>query len=184
MPVKLSINKKYTAVIAFLLVITIAAGVTVAYIAEKTEESNNTFVPVYVGSSPANNAEGVSVMNTGDIPAYLRATVVVNWVAVDGDGNSTGHYHSSSPKEGLDFEIEYDDTGAWLLRSDGYWYHRTPVGAGATSESLITSLARLSEAPEGYKLSVEILTAGIQAAPTTVVADVWGVTVDGILIKE
>ncbi len=177
-------NKRVTAILALLLITLFAAGATLAYVLERTDTSKNTFVPVYVDSAPANTAGGISVTNTGEATAYLRAAIVISWVSVDGEGNPTGHYHSATPVEGVDYSIDYDSTGAWLLRSDGFWYHRTPVGAGATAEVLIKGITRLTNPPEGYRLSVEILSTGLQASPTKVVEQTWGVTLEGVLITN
>ena len=184
MPKKISINKKVAAILVLsLLIIGVAVGTTVAYIVKSTEATKNNFVPVYVDSAPVYKSNGsVAINNIGEIPAYLRATVVVNWVLLDADGNATDTHHSLTPTEGVDYTITYDSTGAWLKLDGGFWYHRTPVGAGATTETLFSGFTRLTEAPEGYKLSLEILSTGIQSAPTAAVEDAWGVTVDGIVI--
>jgi hypothetical protein len=108
----------------------------------------------------------------------------VNWVLLDAEGNATNTYHSSTPVEGVDYTITYDSTGAWLKLDDGFWYHRTPVGAGATTETLFSGFTRLTEAPEGYKLSLEILSTGIQSTPIAAVEEAWGVTVEGIVIVK
>ena len=184
MPIKSSISKRTVAILASIIIISMAIGATVAYIVKRSEPSKNTFVPVYVDSEPKSTETGISVKNAGDITAYLRASVVVNWAEVDANGNATGHYYSLAPAEGVDYSISYDRKGAWMYGSDGFWYHKTPVGAGATAEDLILDIVRLSTPPEGYMLSVEVLTLGIQAAPTEVVAQAWGVTVDGILITK
>lgn len=184
MPRKISINKKIVAILVLsLLIISVAVGGTVAYIVRSTEAARNNFVPVYVDSAPVSLSDGkITINNTGEITAYLRAAVVVNWVLLDAEGNATNTYHSSTPVEGIDYQIEFDQTGAWIKHDDGFWYHRTPVGAGATTEVLLSGLTRLTEAPEGYKLSVEVLSTGIQSTPTAAVEEAWGVTVDGIII--
>ena len=172
-------NKKIALLILPILILTVAVGGTVAYIIERTIEVENTFAPVIVDSAPVGNAQGgVAVVNNGDIPAYLRAVVVVNWVAVDSDGNTTDHRHMDAPVEGVDYSIAYDTTGSWLKRSDGFWYCKEPINAGATTQALISSITRLSEPPEeGYVLFMEIATTGIQSVPSSAVEQAWGVTI-------
>jgi hypothetical protein len=186
MPKKISINKKIAAILVLsLLIISIAVGTTVAYIVKSTEATKNNFVPVYVDSAPVYKSNGsVAINNIGEVPAYLRATVVVNWVLLDADGNATDTHHSQTPVEGIDYTVTYDTTGAWLKLDDGFWYHRTPVGAGATTETLLSAITKLTEAPDGYRLSVEILSTGIQSTPIAAVEEAWGVTVDGIVIVK
>ena len=47
---------------------------------------------------------------------------------------------------------------------------------------LIKACTQLLEAPEGYSLKVEIISSTIQAEPTSVVQEQWGVTVaNGVL---
>lgn len=181
---KIRISKKTAAILALLLIISVAAGATLAYVLDRTDTTHNTFVPVYVDSEPVSDTAGISIANTGEAVAYLRASVVVNWVSVDSEGNPTGRYHSATPVEGVDYSINYDGTGAWIKLDDGFWYHRTPVGAGATAEVFIKDVTRLAEAPEGYKLSVEILSTGLQATPAEVVERTWGVTLEGVLITD
>jgi hypothetical protein len=175
-------NNLATVLILSLLIIFVAAAGTLAYFVDSTDSLDNSFVPVSVSCQPTQVSGGIGILNSGEIDAYIRATVVVNWVLLDAEGNATNTYHSSTPVEGIDYQIEFDQTGAWIKHDDGFWYHRTPVGAGATTEVLLSGLTRLTEAPEGYKLSVEVLSTGIQSTPTAAVEEAWGVTVDGIII--
>ena len=163
-----------------LLIVTVSVGVTLAYIVERTQEEKNTFTPVTVDSAPvATEFGGMAVQNTGDTTAYLRAAVLVNWVAVDEEGNATDRYHTEAPLAGVHYSITYDNTGAWKKGSDGFWYYASPVNAGAITSDLVPFVTRLTDAPEGYALSVEIVTTGIQATPIAAVEQAWNVTLNG-----
>lgn len=175
--------KKVTLLLLSLLIVVASVGVTLAYIVERSEEAENTFTPVLVDSEPVATTHGrMAVKNTGDVAAYLRAAVIVTWVSVDGEGNATGGYHASAPLEGVDYNITYDTTSSWQKGTDGYWYYTMPVEAGRVTMDLITAVARLTNPPEGYALSVEIVTTGIQTTPVEVVEQAWNVTVNGTSI--
>lgn len=179
--------KKMALLILLLLIFTVAVGSTIAYIIERTHEVENTFAPVIVDIAPVSGPQGtIAVMNNGDIPAYLRAVVVVNWVAVDSEGNITDHIHMDAPVEGVDYIITYDtSTGMWIKRSDGFWYYKEPINAGAKTLDLVSSITRLSEPPEdGYVLLMEIATTGIQSVPASAVEQAWGVTISGTTITN
>ena len=166
-----------------LLLVAGAVGVTLAYITERTQDEQNTFTPVTVDSAPvATEIGGMAVQNIGDTTAYLRAAVLVNWVAVDEEGNATDRYHTESPLAGVHYSISYDTTDAWQKGNDGFWYYQTPVEAGAITSDLVTFVTRLTEAPDGYALSVEIVTTGIQATPPAAVVQAWNVTLNGTSI--
>ena len=182
---KINLKKKKTVAVLLLslLILATAVGVTLAYIVEITATKENVFIPVEVDSEPVATAQGgLAVKNSGDIPAYIRAVVIVNWVAVDEEGNAAGGIHVNAPLEGVDYSATYDATGAWQKGSDGFWYYKAPVVVGKTTAPLVTSLARLTEPPAGYRLSVEVLSAGIQTTPAAAVETAWGVTLSGAAI--
>lgn len=171
-------------VLTLLILATTVAG-TVAYLRERSDTLENTLVPVMVDSAPVATATGgVAVQNTGDITAYLRAAVVVTWVAVDAEGNAGANHHADAPRLGSDYQITYQSTNGWQQGTDGFWYYTDPVGAGGTTPDLVDSVTRLDGAavPEGYRLSVEVVTSGIQASPTNVVQQTWNVSVFGTSI--
>lgn len=174
----------------FVLLCSVAAlltgfvGSTVAYLFTSTEEIENKFTPSSVTSEIEEDFDGnvksdVKVKNTGDIPAYIRAKYVVTWQ--DDEGNVYGQL----PVAGEDYSITLTLDG-WDVGSDGYYYWTSSVPVGDTTGILIDVCKPLKAAPaEGYTLSVEILAEAIQAEPSSVVAEAWGVTVaaDGTISK-
>ena len=163
-----------------LLIVGVAAGVTLAYMVERTPDAKNTFVPVTVDSKPVSTAQGrMAVMNQGDVTAYIRATVTVNWVSLDEEGNAAGTYHMNGPVDGVDFSITYDASGSWKKGTDGFWYYTAPVAAGSLTQDLIVSVVRMTDPPEGYGMSVEIMTTGIQSTPAQAVEQAWNVSLNG-----
>ena len=124
-----------------------------------------------------NVKKDVHIKNTGDVDAYIRATVIANWVSDD----KAGKIHSSSPKEGVDYSVEWGTEG-WKKFIDGFWYYENAVAPEDVTKNLIETSATITEAPEGYHLEIQILATAIQSTPVEVVEQEWGVTVEeGVL---
>ena len=147
---------------------------TVAYMQAQSSAKNAFTVAelnVEVDEKFANNVkEDVTVKNDGDVPAYVRAAIVVCWKDADGS------ILSDTPKPGQDYEMEIGK--GWTLGSDGYWYCPAPVAANAASPTLIVKCAPKTET-SGKRLCVDILAQGVQAEPSEAVASLWGASVDG-----
>ena len=117
----------------------------------------------------------VTVKNTGDIPALIRAKVVVNWIDGNGDivANPVGHSAT----------ISY---GSNWTQLNGYYYYNGIVAKGGSTENLVTSAK--AESGDQYTLQVEIIAEAIQATgfvdPTdanseTAVHNAWGHNFNG-----
>ena len=174
-------RKPVTLLVSLLLLLGIAIGSTVAFLATRTAAKKNTFTPSKVSSQVTENFDGttksnVAVKNTGDVDAYLRATVNITWREDQNTADQT--VTAKVPKEGDDYTITYSGTG-WAQGTDGYWYYLTPVAPGASTGNLIESCTQLpgAEVPEGYHLSVEIIASAIQSVPAKAVGEAWGVTI-------
>lgn len=160
--------------LALILVVGAAAGGTVAWLTQTTETANNNFSYGTVSCAINESFNGttksaVSVKNTGNTPAYIRATYVVNWL--DKNGNI-----AASVPEGYSYSLTENPDGKWTKRDDGYFYYLTPVAPQeSTLGSLLTCTVTRLENPE-YQLSVEILATAIQSAPASAVTEAWGVT--------
>lgn len=174
-------RKPVTLLVSLLLLLGIAIGSTVAFLATRTAAKKNTFTPAKVSSQVTEDFDGttksnVAVKNTGDIDAYLRATVNITWMKDENTADQT--VSAKVPQEGVDYTITYADTG-WTRDSDGYWYYLTPVAPGESTGTLIKTCTQLpgAEVPEGYHLSVEIIASAIQSVPAKAVGEAWGVTI-------
>ena len=161
-------------VICLILLLMISVGGTIAFVVTHTSEIRNTFtesvVKCEVDETFKDNVKSnVSIKNTGDTTAYIRAFVNVTWM------NESGQVASVSPKS-TDYMIEYSDSG-WLKGSDGYYYYTLPVQPNNKTAVLINSceLLETASAPDGYYLSVEIVCSAIQSTPVSVVSDIWKV---------
>lgn len=167
-------RKAPVALVAILVLLCCAVAGTVAFLVTKTDSVVNTFTPSKVTTYVEEEFNGqtksnVKIQNTGNIPAYIRAAVIVNWA--DKQGNI-----SATPVEDGDYEIKYDSSNTWKKIGD-YWYYANPVAADSlTEKALIESCAPVAgKVPEGYDLQVTILADGIQSKPDNVVKEVWKV---------
>ena len=170
-------------VICLILLLMISVGGTIAFVVTHTSEIRNTFtesvVKCEVDETFKDNVKSnVSIKNTGDTTAYIRAFVNVTWM------NESGQVASVSPKS-TDYMIEYSTSG-WLKGSDGYYYYSLPVQPNDKTAVLINScrLLETASAPDGYYLSVEIVCSAIQSTPVSVVSDIWHVQLSGSEIVE
>lgn len=178
----------FAAVAAIALVGALAVGGTIAWLTDGTGPVENTFTPSRVTTTIEEKTDegvksDVSVKNTGDVPVYIRAKVVVSWVkTVDGKQEVS----SQVPVKDEDYEItlqtvsfgNLDSSGStnqWIVGDDGFYYHAPSIAPDALTGVLVTSAKQLSGAsvPEGYKLSVEILSEAIQSLPDGAFNDSW-----------
>lgn len=173
-------KKLFLTVFALFLLLFLSTGGTIAYLVDKTEQINNTFIPAEVScevvetfSDDYVTKRNVHIHNTGSTDAYIRAAVIVNWV------NEEGVY-GKQPVAGIDYTITYLlNPAGWIKYPDGYYYYANSVAPGGATTYLIDTCTPVAgRAPEGCRLSVEILAAAIQSEPRTVAKDVWGVTMN------
>ena len=173
-------TKQPVALVALLVLLCCTVVGTLAYLVTSTDPVTNTFTPASVSTEVNEDFDGitksnVTIKNTGNIDAYIRAAVIINWA--DGDGNV-----SATPVKDGDYVIKYDSSNTWKKIGD-YWYYTKPVAADSlTEKALIESCAPVAgKAPDGYDLQVTILADGIQADGVgsngkTPMEDAWGVT--------
>ena len=175
-------TKKPVALVALLVLLCCTVAGTLAYLVDKTPEVKNTFEPAKVTTSvdevfKDNVKSKVRIQNTGNIDAYIRATVVVNWAS----DTEVGVVSGTAPKEGTDYTIDWTMVN-WIKVGD-YYYYTQKVAAKGETKQLFTD-CKLKEGvipPSGYHLQVTILADGIQADGVgsngkTPMEDAWGVT--------
>ncbi|MCH5299098.1 MAG: hypothetical protein J1E96_04970 [Ruminococcus sp.] len=119
-------------------------------------------------------------------PVYVRTKLVFNWQE---EGNENGAFYFEPPKDS-DYELITDNT-KWLNK-DGYYYYTEPVPSNGVTGVLIKECKLKSGVtpPDGYALSVAIITQTVQAVGhtdekvaaggndvpvITAVEDAWGV---------
>ena len=180
---KLMNRKTILLLIAATLILGMAIGGTVAYLAANTDPVVNTFTPGNVDITVDEEFDGktksnVMIKNTGTVDAYIRAKVVITWQ------DANGNVYGTLPVANTDYTIAWG-SGWDTETADGFYYHTAKVAPDKNTSVLITSCTPKNTAPEGYNLHVEILAQAIQAEPTSVVEDEWDVTVadDGTISK-
>ena len=164
-------KKTFSLFLSIVLLLTLATGGTLAYIATKSAMAQNQFVKGSVTSSVNENG---TVTNNGNVDAYIRAAVVVNWM--DGDGNVYGIKPNCTVTE---------NTG-WT-EVGGFFYYTSPVPSDNATITAPATVGDPGAAPSSdYSLSIEIVAEAIQAEGTldsndsvTAVLDAWGLTPGG-----
>ncbi len=149
-----------------------AVGGTWAFLVAQSESVQNNFTYAHVRCTIDEKFENgvksdVKIQNTGDIPAYIRARIVVTWKDANGKV-------SAVPVKNTDYTIAFNETD-WTQQGD-YWYCKTAVDAGGETPVLITKCEKKGNAPKDYDLSVEILADAIQSEPASAVTEAWGNT--------
>lgn len=182
-----NIKKSLVLLTAMVVLLCAVVGGTVAYLVTATDPVTNTFTPSSLETKieekfTSKVKENVTIKNTGNVKAYIRAAVIVTWQNTDGTVYGT----VPKPGEGEDYSFTGPAPGWTGLESDGYYYYTSPVEPGSETSALIQSCKPRKAAPaDGYTLHVEIISEAIQAEPTTAVQEAWGVTVgsDGKISK-
>lgn len=177
-------NKNYIYVLVAAVAVIIAgtAGATLAYMSHQSGLTNQ-FQIAKVSTEIIETFENdvksdVSVKNTGDVPAYIRASIIIGWQ--DEKGNPV----FGIPEAGNDYEMELNlqsasdtDGGEWVLANDGYYYYTMPVAGDEETDILIESCEDKqldAHKSEGKYLVVDIAAQSIQADPAAAVLDAWG----------
>ena len=180
----LSSRKALFALVSVLVLIFAAVGVTVAYLQTQTDPLENEFTPAKVSCEVAETFDGnvksdVSIRNTGDTDAFIRVSVVANWVKTDSKNNVTSVY-AQQPVAGTDYTLTLADNfnANWLKDSNGFYYYKNAVKLNEATDTLIKECTLIGEAPAGYTLAVEIVASAIQASPETVAEEHWKVAVE------
>lgn len=166
-------KKLPTAAIAIFLVVIMAIGGTVAYLMDHTDSVINTFKPTSSGITIEEKLEEnykteIAVKNTGEVDVYVRVSLVANYY--DEDGNITGA--ADVPEFKLNSEKWFKD--------GNYYYYKQVLPAGKVSDDLLADSAKM-ELDEN--MQVIVLAQSVQASPSNLVHDKWGVNVndDGTL---
>lgn len=150
-----------------------AVGGTWAFLVAQSEPVQNNFTYAHVRCTIDEEFDGttksdVQIQNTGDIPAYIRARIVVTWK------DTSGNVSAAVPVKNTDYTITFNETD-WTQQG-GYWYCKTAVNPDGFTPKLITECKKTGTAPKDYDLSVEILADAIQSEPANAIKEAWGYT--------
>lgn len=156
--------------LALILVVGAAAGGTVAWLTQttQTENNNSSYGTVSCAINESFNGttkSNVTVTDTGNTPAYIRAACIVNWV--DAQGNIAANVPA-------DYTYDLSIPGAgWTAGSDGYYYYNGVVGPDLTTEGSLLTCTSYQPADGEYTLSVKVIASAVQATPSTAVNEAW-----------
>ena len=189
--------------VSVVLICTTVIGATLAYLITNTEDVKNVFTPSQVTSQVVEEFDGtekknVTIQNTGDIGAYIRADIIVNWMRVEtgADGKDKTYILAEAPVAGKDYTITLNDK-TWFEKG-GFYYYTEEVGAYTASEEDVTDLTdvlireakalKTKTDTDGntYYVSIEILSSAIQSKPAHAVESAWPAVhvVDGKLAAK
>lgn len=183
-------NRSFVLVVSVLVLLLGIVGASVAYLSMKTGEVKNQFTYGQVSCEVLEDFDGtvksnVRIKNTGNIPAYIRARVVVTWKNKNGDIYGTKPVLGSAANEdnkNYDYSFDYNPKWICMTTDSGglYFYFPDPVDLDKETDKMLYNFKKGENAnvPEGYDLSVEILADAIQSQPAKAVEEAWGVTVD------
>lgn len=147
------LNKYFLVTLSLFLLLGVAGGATLAYIIAGSETVENSFTPAEVLCSVDNNHK---VTNDGNVDAYVRAAVIINW------GNDAGDIYGLGPRETTNYTLELGE--GWEKVGEYYYYQHKLTPEGDTKVSTpVVKVSNINEAPEGFKLIVEVLAEAIQA---------------------
>lgn len=170
-------TKQPVALVALLLLLCCTVAGTLAYLVDSTDPVTNTFTPASVSTEVNEDFDGitksnVTIKNTGDIDAYIRVAVVVNWA--DKDGNVYGGAVPTDKGDKKDYDLTLKANNGWIKGADGYYYYIHPVAPKESTTAIFEDITQLTDDPaEGYGLQITILADGIQSEPGTTVVSVW-----------
>lgn len=101
-------KRKVTALlVSVALIVCVAVGGTLAFLADSDGPVVNTFTPSKVTTTVDEKfdndvKENVKIKNTGDTTAWIRAAVVITWQ------DKNGNVYAQAPVENTDYTISYD----------------------------------------------------------------------------
>lgn len=165
-------SKPFAVLACVAVLLTGFVGSSLAWLMDNTDPVVNEFTPGKVSTSINENMNGntksnVSFTNTGNVPAYIRAKLVITWQ--DGSGNVYGQ----APVLGDDYTMS--GLGSDWVQSGDYYYYTAVVQPGGATGVLFSSITQKGENPaEDYTLHVEVLAESIQSEPVKAVIDAWG----------
>ena len=142
-----------TFIAAAALIIGCVAGGALAYLVGNTDPVTNTFVAGEVKCvvEQNDNSTSATVKNTGNVRAYIRATVVGN--TLNDAGQITGNWTDETKV------LYLLNTEKWTQGNDGYYYYNGVVDPDGKTENLFKSNAPASL----NHLLITVLAEAIQA---------------------
>lgn len=168
-PRRKGVDRVVILLVSLVLVLGAVIGGTLGYLTSQVKVTNtmepgtiNTEIDEELNDNVKSN---VTVKNTGNSDAYIRAVVVVTWQ------NEEGEVYPQVPVAGTDYTITYGTD--WENEGQFYYYKGVVPGGQTTSNLIVSCEPQGNQAPEGYDLNVEILASAIQSEPADAVKEAW-----------
>lgn len=167
---KVRMNKTAVLLLAVFLLAGAVIGTTVAYLTTNTDSLTNNFTYAKVTTTVEEDFDGetkkdVQISNTGNVPAYIRATYVVYWTDAEGKVVTT-------VPAGYSYSITENPGSKWNKVGNYFYYPTAVAPGGLTGGSLLTCTWSHPEDPQ-YFLHVEIIASAIQSEPVSAVQNAW-----------
>ena len=158
-------NRKAVLLLCLVLLLSVTVVGTLAYVIASTGSLQNLFVPSNIICTVDENG---LVTNEGNVDAYIRAAVVVNWM------DEAGNVYGIRPNYTLTINNGWQEIG-------GFYYYTVPVASNAKTQTAPVTVSVNGSAPASdYSLSIEVVAEAIQAQGVdgnqTAVEKAWGVT--------
>lgn len=168
-------GRSLTMVLAFLMLLGLCIGGSVAFLLTGSREVTNTFQPAHMAchveetmDKEASVKSNVYVKNDSNVPAYIRVKLLFNWRDAEGENMV------AQPAWGQSSSISLPEGSKWELGSDGFFYYKDPVEAKGNTEKLIDEIPLGFDPVTGSKQSLEIVASCVQAEPDDAVLKAWG----------
>ena len=163
-------NNLFTQITIILLFCSVTG--TIAYMIKQSSITNE-FIMGEVKTQIIENFDSnnktkkdVNIKNIGNVPAYIRATIVISWK--DNEGKVLGEI----PEENVDYSIKFSESSNWIKEEDGYYYYKKQIEPNESTEILIEECKQLKEY-DNKILEVTIANQAIQAQPTKAMNEAW-----------
>lgn len=162
-------------IVSLVLLLAVVVGGSVAFLQDTTNQVENTFTPAKVEIDPTEattptTKSDIKFQNTGDVPVYIRATLVIYWK--DSEGNFVAPPSGGSVKVG---DVDVHDAqplNGWSKVGDIYYYD-SPVPAGEWTGEMLDTITVTT--PTGYTCYIDVRAEAIQAdgMDATSAQDAW-----------
>lgn len=143
---------------------------TFAYLITKDTDQNS-FELAKVDCAVEQTGNTFCVVNTGSVPARVRARVVLQYVS-----NELGVYGGIRDVSGFSVSLG----SGWTQSDDGSLYYDSDLMVGSDNKTteVVLDLSKVSESifdskGREFKLNVEVLAEAIQSQPSKVVSEAW-----------
>lgn len=174
------------------VLVCVAVGTVSAFMVKRWENPTTnvpTFAAAQVNCEVFRKDNTVTVKNTGNVAAYIRVQMVVNWF----DNNGNLYYQRND-------ELNIGEvSGEWLRDNENTFYYCKPVEKEGTitlslgefelgEDITITETDKQGNVTSStvYKPKLEIFAEAVQADPIGAAEDLWKVVIDasGTIIQK